>query len=967
MNFQGKKQFIQLTPISDKFGLKWFVIVVVPESDFMEQINANTRTTIIISATALVVAIAVGILTAQWITKPIFSIIDAAKSLAEGNWGQKIKIKRTDELGELGKSFNSMATQLEKSFAELEANNLELQRLDRLKDEFLANTSHELKTPLNGVIGIGESLLNGIAGKLPTIADQNLSLIVYSAQRLSHLVKDILDFSKLKHQDIQLQLKPVGIKETTEIVVTVCRNSIGNKALELVNAVPENLPAARADENRLQQILHNLVGNAIKFTEVGKIEITAIAHNDRLVMSVSDTGIGIPEDKLERIFESFEQADGSIARTYGGTGLGLAITKKLVELHGGMISVNSVLGSGSTFTFTLPISQEQPEQIQSSNSPITTSLFIREDKSLNTLIHNSETNLQQIITPALPKPDKTWHIMIVDDDPVNRQVLYNCLQLQQYKISSASSGIEALASLEAGLIPDLILLDVMMPKMTGLEVTERIRQNWSIDELPILLLSVKDSVSDRIAGFEVEANDYVTKPFDTNELLARIQTHLNLLRETRSRQKAEASLKEVNRTLELKVADRTKELSQTVERLKATQEKLVFENELLKDAAVEEYQYQIGGTLPIESPTYVVRQADKLLYKALKQGQYCYIFNARQMGKSSLRAKIMHKLSEEGLVCAALDLTEILSDNVTESQFYNSIIFNLAKKLDLLPEFDYRTWKKNLDYLSSLEKLGEFIEEIVLKRIERELVIFIDEIDTVLDLTFAVDSFFAFWRSLYNKRADNYSYRRLTLVLIGRTAPNYLIQNPESTPFNIGCGIPLEGFKLHEVERSLMNGLKDNCDEPYTTIKEVLEWTAGQPFLTQKICSLISLSNERVERGKEQLFTLKLIREEIIDDWENKDQPEHLKTIRNKLTKNKHNPLQVLKKYREILICGEINDEKIWECLELFLSGIVRREGGKLKLYNRIYETVFDRPWVEREIHKLNQAGVDLTIGKRQN
>ena len=153
-----------------------------------------------------------------------------------------------------------------------------------------------------------------------------------------------------------------------------------------------------------------------------------------------------------------------------------------------------------------------------------------------------------------------------------------------------------------------------------------------------------------------------------------------------------------------------------------------------------------------------------------------------------------------------------------------------------------------------------------------------------------------------------------------------------------------------------MNGLKDNCDEPYTTIKEVLEWTAGQPFLTQKICSLISLSNERVERGKEQLFTLKLIREEIIDDWENKDQPEHLKTIRNKLTKNKRNPLQVLQKYREILTYGEIKDEKTWECLELFLSGIVRREGGKLKLYNPIYETVFDRPWVEREMHQLALA-----------
>ena len=414
-----------------------------------------------------------------------------------------------------------------------------------------------------------------------------------------------------------------------------------------------------------------------------------------------------------------------------------------------------------------------------------------------------------------------------------------------------------------------------------------------------------------------------------------------------------SQLQEAFRTLEQRVTERTKKLSETVELLKDTQEKLLFENEILKGAALENYQYQIGGTLPIDSPTYVVRQADILLYQNLKQGQYCYIFNARQMGKSSLRAKIMHLLSQEDSVCAALDLTEMLSHNINENQFYNSIIFALAKKLGLLPEFNYRAWKKNLDYLSPLEKLGEFIEEVVLKKIDKKIVIFIDEIDAVLELTFSVDSFFGFWRSLYNKRADHHLYRNLTVVFIGRTAPNYLIQSPESTPFNIGCGIPLEGFKLHEVRRSLMNGLRDNCDEPYTTIKEVLKWTGGQPFLTQKICGLINSSSLRVSREEERLFVEQLIREEIIDDWENKDEPEHLKTIKNKLTKNKYNPLQILEKYREILIYGSIKDEKSWEHLELFLSGIVRRVEGKLKIYNPIYKAVFAHSWVEREIEKL--------------
>ena len=420
-------------------------------------------------------------------------------------------------------------------------------------------------------------------------------------------------------------------------------------------------------------------------------------------------------------------------------------------------------------------------------------------------------------------------------------------------------------------------------------------------------------------------------------------------------QQSFTTLEETNRTLEQKVTERTLELSQTVELLKATQEKLIFENELLKDTSEKEYQYQIGGTVPIDSPTYVVRLADKLLYKALHKGQFCYIFNARQMGKSSLRAKIMHQLSSEGYLCAALDLTEIVSDNTTENQFYNSIIFSLAKKLGLLPEFNYRSWKKNLDYLSSLEKLAEFIEEILLKQIPQEIVIFIDEIDTVLDLKFPVDCFFCFLRSLYNKRADTPEYRRLTLVLIGRTAPHYLIKNPENTAFNIGSGIALEGFKLAEVQRSLINGLRDNCDDPYTTIKEVLAWTGGQPFLTQKICNLISSSSLRINRGKETEYIAKLIKEEIIDDWENKDQPEHLKTIRNKLTKNPGLSRLLLEKYREMLLKREISDKPNIECSELFLSGIARKEAGKLKLYNRIYETVFDRAWVDREIQKLSR------------
>ena len=379
-------------------------------------------------------------------------------------------------------------------------------------------------------------------------------------------------------------------------------------------------------------------------------------------------------------------------------------------------------------------------------------------------------------------------------------------------------------------------------------------------------------------------------------------------------------------------------------------EKLVFENQLLKNAELEDYQYQIGGTLPLESPTYVVRQADRLLYKALKQKQFCYIFNARQMGKSSLVVKIANKLSEEGLICPILDLTEILSSDFTEEQFYNSIIFNLVKKLNLSRK-DYRIWKKNLDELPSFNKLAIFIEEIVFKQIKQNLIIFIDEIDTVLDLKFSVDSFFGFWRSLYNKRAYNNSYSRLTIVLIGRTTPHYLIQNPESAPFNIGVGIPLSGFKFQEIQQSyLINGLQNNCESPHIIIKEILKWTNGQPFLTQKICQLIKSSSAQIKPGQEKLFMEKLITEKIINNWEFQDEPEHLKIIRDKFIKNKHAPLLVLQNYRKILQIGEIQATNKWEDLELFLSGIVRQESGKFKIYNLIYEKVFNLSWVESNI-----------------
>ncbi|MBW4680245.1 MAG: response regulator [Microcoleus vaginatus WJT46-NPBG5] len=528
--WESQRQFIKITPWRDKFGLDWLIVTVIPESDFMEQINHNSRTTILLCFIALVIATGMAIFTARLIAYPILQLNRASDSIAGGQLNQKITVKGIHELKKLANSFNSMALQLQQSFETLEKQNEELKHFDQLKDEFLANTSHELRTPLNGIIGLAESLMDGATGELPITTKINLKLIVSSGRRLASLVNDILDFSKLRYKNVELQLKPIDLRSVVNVVLTLSQPLANQKNLQLINTIPENFPSAEADENRLQQILHNLVGNAIKFTPSGIVEISAkvivddpelsTTKNEQIAITVADTGIGIPEDKFDRIFESFEQVEGTAAREYGGTGLGLAVTKKLVELHGGKISLQSKLEKGSQFTFTLPRSQEQVEATQSS-------IIIPDTitSELATLI----TSPQLALNATNEKPFK---VLIVDDEPVNRQVLLNNLSLYNYEITEASNGQEALDALENGLLPDLILLDVMMPRMTGYEVCQKIRERFPAHELPIVMLTAKNQVQDIIEGFESGANDYLSKPIQKGEMLARIKTHLNLAKLT---------------------------------------------------------------------------------------------------------------------------------------------------------------------------------------------------------------------------------------------------------------------------------------------------------------------------------------------------------------------------------------------------------------------------------------------------
>ena len=528
-NIEGQRQFLQITPFHDQWGLDWLIVVVAPEADFMGQIHAIMSTTLWLSAIALCLGLIGGLLTSRWVIKPIQNLNKAAKALARGEWQQSVDAQRKDELGELAKSFNSMTEQLKESFNALETKNADLRKLDKLKDEFLANTSHELRTPLNGIIGIAESMCDGAVGPLSNGQRKNLLMVAQSGHRLTNLVNDILDFSKLKHKNIELHLLPVGLREITEVVLPLHKNIIGqteDKKLKLINKIPENFPPAKADENRLQQILHNIIGNAVKFTEQGKIEISAhfIAEDVGFVdLKIKDTGIGIPADKIDCIFESFEQLDGSSARQQGGTGLGLTVTKQLVELHGGKIFVESIVGEGSTFTIRLPVAKEAAGPAEPLSRRL--SRGYEQSHATHELIP-AEPDLPADKTKS--KQGERFTILIVDDEPINLQVLVNHLSLQKYAVVEALNGIDALELVNDGLRPDLVLLDVMMPKMTGYEVCRQLRETFPANELPILLLTAKNQTSSLVEGLDAGANDYLTKPISKNELLARIQTHIQL-------------------------------------------------------------------------------------------------------------------------------------------------------------------------------------------------------------------------------------------------------------------------------------------------------------------------------------------------------------------------------------------------------------------------------------------------------
>ncbi|WP_260259866.1 hybrid sensor histidine kinase/response regulator [Vibrio intestinalis] len=541
----------------DEKGINWALVVEVPEKHAFARVQQLETVFVFAMLFAIILVVIASHYLSNFITAPLLKLTWSAEKASAGDLNAEINTERKDEIGRLAVSFERMQRsirekielikkqneELENNLKVIQKQNDELQLANKLKDDFLATTSHELRTPLHGMVGIAEALISGASGPITADHKYQLDIIISSGQRLTTLVDDLLDYHKMRYGNLDIELSAVDLASSTRLVLELSSHLLGNKPIRIINQVPVEALWVAADPQRLEQVLYNLVGNAIKYTREGKIVISASVVDDKIRVQVVDTGQGIPADQLEHIFEPLIQAGQDSSRYRQGAGLGLSISRQLIELMDGSLYVSSQPMVGTTFSFTLPLATE--EQIEQASH--LDSLHFRAP----------EANETAELPPAsLPENPDGPLLLVVDDEPVNLRVLESFLRLAGYQVRTAKDGYEALQKIEEEK-PELLLLDIMMPGISGYQVCQTLRESYDHTQLPIIMLTALNQPDDRVRGFNAGANDYLSKPFNKQELAARIVAHLTaskaeqrrvenqqLLIELKERANVEASLLE---------------------------------------------------------------------------------------------------------------------------------------------------------------------------------------------------------------------------------------------------------------------------------------------------------------------------------------------------------------------------------------------------------------------------------------